>query len=704
MGIAGRELRNWFVTVPERYSWRLLPIVIGLLGISITAFSWHALRVEEDRAIERTTAAEAKAVRLAVESRLGNRLSAIDRMGARWESRGRIPKDQWEFEAGLNIRDFHGLQAIEWVDPTYYVRWVVPMEGNESIVDLNLSTEARRRAALEDARLRRTMTVTQPVELIQGGMGFLAYRPLFRGSEFDGFFVGVFRIDELFAAVLDESVAPGYAVRVSDNGEVLYTRSTGSPNEAAARALDDVVELSGHTWDIRVWPEQGTVAVQATSLPEVVLGAGSLVSVFLALSVFFGQATQRRARDAEVLNDALEREVIERTLAEKLQRHQATLLEAQGEAALDAVMVVGDDRRIVYFNRRLAELWGIPEEVLATRSIAAVLDAVRDLWPDPEAFIANFEYLSDHPDDEMRAETFLNDGRVLDQYSGPVRQSDGACYGRIWCFRDITERVQAERDLKRFATQLERSNRELEQFAYIVAHDLKAPLVSLQGMIGILVEDYGDQFDSDAALYMDRITANARKMQLLLSELLELSRVGRGDMERESVDLQCVVLQVLEQLDQSLTKRQANVSGVDALPVVSADRVRMLQLFTNLIDNAVKYTPPERQPRIDIRAEDREDDWAISVSDNGIGIPKAFHEKIFSVFQRLPEGKALNPDGTGIGLATVARIVEMHGGILWIASDEGSGATFHFSLPKGDSVTASGDRHPVERSELVAAH
>lgn len=251
--------------------------------------------------------------------------------------------------------------------------------------------------------------------------------------------------------------------------------------------------------------------------------------------------------------------------------------------------------------------------------------------------------------------------------------------------RYAIERQRADDRLMAQAQALEAKTREQDAFIYTVSHDLKAPLVSLQGMAGILAEEYADKLDDEGQLYIRRISANAARMQTLLTDLLEISRVGRADTTREAIDLAEVVAEVTEQLRHTLGARHATVgvgvNGGGLLPTVWASRVRMCQVFTNLIDNAVKYTPAARAPRIEITAHERADSWEIAVRDNGAGIPPAYHEKVFGIFQRLPDGKALHPDGNGVGLAIVARIIDAHGGALWLES-EGAGTAFFFSLPK----------------------
>jgi signal transduction histidine kinase len=247
---------------------------------------------------------------------------------------------------------------------------------------------------------------------------------------------------------------------------------------------------------------------------------------------------------------------------------------------------------------------------------------------------------------------------------------------------EIAERQRAEEELRLSTGALERSNRSLQEFAYVASHDLKAPLVSLQGLATMLKEDAGETLTGDASLYLDRIVANATKMRNLLDDLLELARVGREDVPVSAVDLGEVIDGVTGQLHQILKQRDAEVIVAEPLPTVAANPVRLHQVFANLIDNALKYTPTERTPRIEIGATEAGNTWRVFVRDNGTGIPPEHRDKIFTMFQRLPKGRAMNPTGTGMGLAIISRIVEGNGGRCWIADSDDGGTTFFLTFPK----------------------
>jgi len=308
----------------------------------------------------------------------------------------------------------------------------------------------------------------------------------------------------------------------------------------------------------------------------------------------------------------------------------------------------------------------------------------------------------------------LGELRLLTDLAGNLAYGLGALRTRAERRHAEEHLAVSHRALGTRTRELESKTREQDAFLYTVAHDLRAPLLSMQGMAGLLVAEYGGNLPGDTALYLARIVANAEKLQALLDELLELARVGRVDNDLEPVPLDAVVADVCAQLGHTLTARGARVDVAGPLPTVRANRARMVQLFANLIANAVHYTPPERLPLVRIAAAPHADGWELTVADNGVGIPAAYRDRVLGLFQRLPAGKALNPDGTGAGLAIVARIAETHGGTLWLDSIEGTGTTFHFTLPAApadpeppgpptDAAARSETAHVPSRREGVAA-
>lgn len=231
-------------------------------------------------------------------------------------------------------------------------------------------------------------------------------------------------------------------------------------------------------------------------------------------------------------------------------------------------------------------------------------------------------------------------------------------------------------ELKEVNTSLLLSNRELEQFAYVASHDLQEPLRAVNSYTQLLARKYQGNLDAKADKYIGYIVEGSTRMQQLINDLLELSRVGTRCKDLKPTDCEAVLSQVLDNLKVALAENNALITH-DPLPTVMGDQTQLIQLFQNLIGNAIKFRG-EEPPRVHVSAVQQEHEWAFEVCDNGIGMEAEYFERIFMIFQRLNSRKEY--PGTGIGLAVCKKIVERHGGRIWVESTLGSGTTFHFTL------------------------
>jgi PAS domain S-box-containing protein len=340
------------------------------------------------------------------------------------------------------------------------------------------------------------------------------------------------------------------------------------------------------------------------------------------------------------------------------------------------------DSRFVGCNRTFAEDCGVsqPEDIIGKS------DLELDVRLEAEAYrVDDQEVMSSGTARLNYEETLTVPGKPLVWLRTsklPLYDRHGNVIGVLGIYEDITERKEMEAQLQQTLEDLRRSNTELEQFAYVASHDLQEPLRVVTSYLQLLVRRYRDRLDGDAVEFIDYAVDGAARMKRLIEDLLAYSRVGTRGGEFAPTDCAEVLGHVLNSLQLMIEEAGALVTH-DPLPTVMADASQLEQLFQNLIGNAVKFRRPA-PPRVHVSAERRANEWLFAVRDNGIGIEPQHRERIFAVFQRLHAREHYT--GTGIGLAICKRVVERHGGNIWVESQPGQGATFFFTLPIHEEI------------------
>jgi PAS domain S-box-containing protein len=507
---------------------------------------------------------------------------------------------------------------------------------------------------------------------------------------------------------------------------------------------------------------------------------------------------------ANYLIHRLARAVLHLKDSVKTTQDALSLQQAVFDATADGILAVDHTGRITTANRKFAELWGIPESVIAARNDAAAIDSVLEQVTDPVGFTAKIRALYEQPHAESFDLLHLKDGRVLERHSSP-QWLDNDIIGRVWVFRDVTAQKQIEAALERerillrnlvdtmpaiifakdtdgrkilantgdqdamgvqseaaaigktdfeiyppekaakyaeedrrvledgeiFETEsmfvdkhtgqqqwvsgskrplrneagqiigligsfynitrikqgeierekliaeLEAKNAELERFTYTVSHDLKSPLITIGGFAGFLQEDLLNGDIVQAQNDMARINDALARMEQLLEDLLELSRIGRQMNPPDTAAFEAIAREAVELVRGRITAGKVTVEIMPGLPAVYGDRARLVEVVQNLVDNACKYMGDTPDPRIEIGARQTETETVFYVRDNGIGIEPQYREKIFELFDKLDP----TSEGAGVGLAIVKRIIETHGGRIWVDSEGNRrGSTFLFTL------------------------
>ncbi len=344
-----------------------------------------------------------------------------------------------------------------------------------------------------------------------------------------------------------------------------------------------------------------------------------------------------------------------------------------------AIVATGINYRIKYYNPMAEQLFGYRADQVIARS---VMDIHSDLNVDRARFEKGIEIVREKGEHSFVIEQVKDKKTVFIQVriSG-ILDIYTQLVGFVFMGKDITKRIESERALDKYVEELAQSNTELEQFAYVASHDLQEPLRMIGSYLQLLERRYGDKLDKDATEFIDFAVDGANRMQALINDLLAYSRVGTKGKEFEPTDCNVMLSRTIKNLQTAIMESRASIN-IDLLPTVFADKSQLGQLFQNLIGNAIKFSG-KRASEITISALLKGKKWTFSVRDNGIGIdPKQF-DRIFLMFQRLHSRTEYR--GTGIGLAMCKKIVERHGGEIWVESEPGKGSTFFFTIPSEKS-------------------
>jgi PAS domain S-box-containing protein len=365
-----------------------------------------------------------------------------------------------------------------------------------------------------------------------------------------------------------------------------------------------------------------------------------------------------------------------RAAARKMQQLQEAL-----DVALDPIYVTDPETmEWVHVNKSASRLAGLTPDEMLQRGLRAHIQRVGGpLWTLEELRELFQALIASYPEPRTDVRTVPSpDGtsRVLEFTRRAIRLEN--IWRIVTVTHDVTERVQAARELELRAEELARSNRELEQFAYVTSHDLSEPLRMIAGFTELLERRYGRELDADGREFIGYIVDGAKRMRKLIDDLLLYSRAARGASEFREHRVDEALDRALANLAVAVSESGAVIERPEALPVLPCDPTGMGQLFQNLVGNALKFRG-DTPVVVRISAEREGAMWHFRVEDNGIGIAPAYAERVFVIFQRLHSRDRY--EGTGIGLAICKKVVERHGGRIWVESEPGHGARFHFTLP-----------------------
>ena len=401
--------------------------------------------------------------------------------------------------------------------------------------------------------------------------------------------------------------------------------------------------------------------------------------LFLSIGTAFWRFDRLRTMDfmsLNKMNEDLEKEMSERKQTEAALKESEARYRAMFENISNGVAVYknvnsGEDFIFVDFNKAGEEMEKVKRGELIGKSVLDVFPGVKDF-----GLFEVFKRVWKTGKPEDHPISIYKDKRISGWRENYVYKLPSEEIVAV--YSDETERMQAQEEREILIQELEVKNAELERFTYTVSHDLKSPLITIKGFVGMIEKDAESGNTERMIGDIARISDAAGKMQRLLDELLELSRIGRVANPSEEVLLGDLATEAVDAIAERLKESGIRVSVDHQLPVVYVDRLRFREVLDNLLNNAVKSLGEQSDPHIEIGKRNDDGERVFYVRDNGIGIDPRYHEKIFGLFDKLDQ----ETEGTGIGLAIVKRIIEIHGGRIWVESEgSGKGTTFCFTLP-----------------------
>jgi len=634
--------------------------------IAAGSFAIHSkLRAKESDFVERQVQDEASKVESLLRSAATERLATLSRMASRWESSNGTPYALWRRDAANHVAQMPGLRAIEWIDSANRARWIEPLDGNEAALGRELGTMPRRDRA----------TLTPP----QSGPGypaFVAYLPLGRDGRFDGFLAGIFSVEEFLHGAVGAELSRNYTMAILHGGTVYFSNASSANPWSGSATIETPMRIEEQAWTLRIAATPAFVASQKSALPSLVLAAGLLVAALATLSVRY------------ILISRLKSAHLGKSLA-----LNAGIISSSAHL----VIAIDAEYRIMIFNRAAEQALGYSSsEIVGHRAIPIFLDEAeleerarslsveleRTIVPGPEIFTS----IPLRDGYEKREWTFIRkDGSrfPVNVTITPLRDDDGTVTGFLGVIEDITTRREVDR-LK-------------SEFTAVVSHELRTPLTSIRGSLGLILGALSGGLPAKVRELLDIAQNNCERLVLLVNDILDIEKFSAGQMrfDIQTLPLAAVTLQAVEANEGYARKFNTHIelAAIDPDCFVNVDPDRFIQVMSNLLSNAAKYSPPGG--RVRVFSERRGDAVRLCVRDEGPGIPDKFRDRIFEKFSQADSSATRAKGGTGLGLHIARRFIEHMQGRIGFDSEPGHGSTFWVELPMAAPAYARGSSSAV---------
>jgi PAS domain S-box-containing protein len=721
-------------SLPTRSVRFFLPSAVGVIGILATLVLWRAVLTEQRVQLRRELAVEAHQMTSILETGVRTRILALVRVARQWEIRGRPDAISWGYDSRLLTQHMPGIRSISWLDARAKVRWTEP--DRSGIKDADPATDERRASAAQLAQERRKVIMSRPLTLESGKTGVAVYVPIFFRDGFDGHLVGIFEFDTLFDAAL--LVSPDLVTSISSGLEPI--RPPEGPHLGDDWVQQTHLDLYGSAWQVSVWPMSKFVEDRESVFPEVVLWAGLIVSVLLALILQLAYEARRRARELahaqQELQDAhtaLEYKVQERTqaLQETLDAlHKENHERKQSERDLAAseqryrflaesipqmVWTARPDGALDYYNQRWSDYTGMTSEQTQSEGWKPILhpddyQRTGEVWDRSIATgsVFSIEYRLKRANDQMYR---WHLGRAV-----PFRDENNTIVKWFGTCTDIDDQKRLQMELAEAKQAAEAAAQAKTNFLANISHEIRTPINGIIGTTGLLLDT---PLTPEQREYADILYNSGESLLSVVNDLLDLSKIeaGKLSLETHDMDLSRTLESALLLFGEKAHLKKLELATIidpDLPLLLRGDAARLRQVLINLIGNAIKYTDHgEVVVRLRRAGEEGADlRVRIEVQDTGIGLSDKQLKSLFQPFYQADSSASRAYGGTGLGLAISKQLVQMMGGKIGVDSELGKGSRFWIVFPmekqeNQTSPTLAGlrvlvvDDHPASREGVV---
>jgi len=659
-----------------------LGIVIGVLVLARSQERVDSARIVELVNVEAETATNL------IRADLENRFRSLRRMVDRWALNEGTSREAFLSDAHGYVTDNPGYQTIEWVDRKFYVRWIAPLEGNEAAVNLYLAKEERRRNALETARDSKKVTLSDPINLVQGGKGFLGYNPIFIKGKFDGFILAVFQVENWLSQVFSDSGSSNYSgerpyfhIGVFVGSETVYDNHI-SDDSVIFSSVVDQFSFAGQSFQLKFSPSNRFIELQTSKLSHVITIVGLLIGAALGTSVSALLLSKNAISKQNNSEDELR----------KSEARHSLLVQSQS----DLICRFSPSGVLNFVNRAYVEFTGKKEADLIGSSIYE--DIPQQEHQNMKEYFANIT--RENP-------SSLIENKNIDR-QGNARLYEWINYAHFDSIGKVTEIQAVGRDIteiRQAKDRAEAANIAKSEFLSTMSHEIRTPLNGVLGIAQLLKDTH---LDDDQLRKIDTILSSGQTLLAIINDVLDMSKIEAGGLELEEKafspgGLFSTITTPFQSLADDKGLELVVINEISTELVVKGDPVRLRQIFWNLLSNAIKFTEKGHIALtiVEVGGEDKVDNivpqakdhlLCIVVEDTGAGIVLDRIDAIFDPFTQEDSTITRKHGGTGLGLSIVRQLTELMGGTIRVDSELGKGTRFltymPFDAPSKDEAEA----------------